>query len=56
MDINVSFDDEGRIRVLEADKFEKAFLLQTECNDFAGSKYLDSLERFSVQMNLDMNS
>lgn len=38
MDTNVSFDDEGRIRVLDADKFEKAFLLQTECTEFATSK------------------
>ena len=30
----ISFDEHGRVRVLEADKFQKTQALQTECNNF----------------------
>ena len=39
MDITVSFDNEGKIRVLDEEKFDKATQLQNECNEFADSKY-----------------
>ena len=38
MDITVSFDKEGKIRVLDEEKFDKATKLQNECNEFANSK------------------
>ena len=38
MDITVSFDNEGKIRVLDEEKFDKATKLQNECNEFANSK------------------
>ena len=36
MDITVSFDNEGKVRVLDEEKFNSAEALQSECNAFSG--------------------
>ena len=36
MDITVSFDNEGKVRVLDEEKFNSAEALQNECNAFSG--------------------
>ncbi len=37
----ITFDEEGRIRVLDPTKFAKAEQLDTECSEFAESKQLE---------------
>jgi len=39
MDINVSFDEQGRVRVLDADKYEQTKQLQEQCSGFSASKF-----------------
>ena len=40
MDINVSFDEQGRVRVLDADKYEQTKQLQDQCSGFSASTFL----------------
>jgi hypothetical protein len=40
MEINVSFDEQGRVRVLDADKYEQTKQLQDQCSGFSASTFL----------------
>ena len=46
MNITASFDNEGKIRVLEEEKFNQAEQLQNECTTFSGklTEFTDTVD------------
>ena len=46
MEISVSFDNEGKVRVLDEEKFNQAEKLQNECNAFSGklTEFTDTVD------------